>query len=224
MRALPATDSGIVPHLMRKNILFTAVALLLILATACRPKAAITPPPPPPTTQPTQPTPTLLVADDAVVVEPLPVAEQPVGAEVGEPQQQLEVVGAAVSNGFTGRFDGVLMGDNNSSAPARLELVQDGSTVSGTLSLGEGLFVDGGNCGAMPVPAGAVGATGQIDPGNADHLDAAAVFFVQGISITVDLDAELGNAGDSLGASAVIDLPLLCGRDPGISGSFGRSQ
>lgn len=125
---------------------------------------------------------------------------------------------------FAGTFEGYLTGDDNSRAPVVIDLVQNGRTVSGTIDVERGLVVDGGRCGSAAVPAGSQAAAGQVSARNPRHLDAAASFEVQGITVRVDLDADMAADGDSIEAVAKIDLPWLCGRDPVVSGEFGRVQ
>jgi hypothetical protein len=116
----------------------------------------------------------------------------------------------------------MLNGDDESSAPVTLTLAQDGPAVSGTITVGEGLFLDGGNCGATAVPAGTKSASGEVDTTTPNHLDAGASFDAQGFTIALDLDADLSADGQTLTAEATIDLPFLCGRDPVITGTFTR--
>lgn len=127
-----------------------------------------------------------------------------------------------MSGGFNGTFAGTLMGDGGSSAPATLTLTTVGNTVTGVIDVGQGLVVDGGNCGQTAVPTGAVSANGTLDAANPNRLNASSIFNVQGLSIELLLAGELSADGQTLNAQASIDLPLLCGRDPGISGSFVR--
>jgi hypothetical protein len=127
-----------------------------------------------------------------------------------------------VASGFSGTFEGTLTSDSGSSAPASLTLLQDGLTVSGTINVGQGLVVDGGNCGQTTVPAGNVSANGQLDPATPNRLDAGSMFNVQGLAIELRLVGDLSADGQTLTAQATIDLPLLCGRDPVISGTFMR--
>lgn len=123
---------------------------------------------------------------------------------------------------FTGTFAGTLSGDNGSSAPATLSLVQTGNQVSGRIEAGPGLLIDGGNCGAQAVPAGAPAAAGQTDPNNPNRLQAAINFEVQGLTITLNLGAEMSPDGQTMAVQATVDLPFICGRDPVISGTFAR--
>ncbi|MCZ2112529.1 MAG: hypothetical protein LC131_01565 [Anaerolineae bacterium] len=130
--------------------------------------------------------------------------------------------GEAAPGGFNGAFSGTLTANNGSSAPATLSLTQNGSSVSGRLSIGSGLSIDGGFCGAVAVPAGDQAASGAVDPANPNRLSAAGQFPVMGITINAGLVAELSAAGDALATQVNIDLPFICGRDASISGSFAR--
>lgn len=125
---------------------------------------------------------------------------------------------------FTGSFEGVLYGDDGSEAPVVLELVQTGRDVTGEITVGRGLIIDGGNCGVVEVPATSQTATGKTTAGAPRNLDAAAAFKVQGLTVTINLDSELSRDGQDISAEARIDLPWLCGRDPVIAGEFTRAD
>ncbi|MFO7663185.1 MAG: hypothetical protein R6X18_11410 [Chloroflexota bacterium] len=123
---------------------------------------------------------------------------------------------------FTGTFAGTMSGSEGSRADVNLVLIQNGDTVSGTIQIGQGLVIDGGNCGRQAVPAGMQSASGRTDPTNPNHLDTVAVVEVQGMAITIRLSANLSPDGQSLTSQASIDLPFLCGSDPILTGSFTR--
>jgi hypothetical protein len=191
--------------MMNFRLTFLMIILLFALVSmGCRPRPVVPSLPtvtPTPTTAPT-PTP----------------APSPTAAPTLSPAQPL----APGTGPFTGTFEGSLNGDNESSAPVTLTLAQDGSVVSGTITVGEGLFLDGGNCGATAVPAGTKSASGEVDTTTPNHLDASATFTAQGFTIALDLDADLSADGQTLTAEATIDLPFLCGRNPVITGAFTR--
>ena len=123
---------------------------------------------------------------------------------------------------FSGTFEGHLIGDRGSRAPLTLELDQDGRVITGDITLGRGLLIDGGNCGEVSVPATSQSASGTTTSRSPRHLDATSAFKVQGISVSIDLDADLSRDGEALTAVGNIDLPWLCGRDPVISGELNR--
>lgn len=125
--------------------------------------------------------------------------------------------------GFNGAFSGTLSGDNGSTAPATITLVSDGTAVTGQLDIGPGLALDAGNCGLQSVPAGTQTAAGALDPAAPNHLETSGNLSVSGFTITVRLAADLAADGQSLTARADLDLPLLCGRDAAISGTFVRN-
>lgn len=126
-------------------------------------------------------------------------------------------------SGFNGSFSGTLSGDNGSTAPATITLVSDGTAVSGQLDIGPGLALDAGNCGLQSVPAGGQTAAGTLDPAAPNHLETSGTIPVSGFTITVRLAADLAADGQTLTARADLDLPLLCGRDAAISGTFVRN-
>ena len=123
---------------------------------------------------------------------------------------------------FTGTFEGTLRGDDGSSAPVSLELVQTGRAVTGELAIGQGLTIDGANCGLVEAPSTTQTATGNTTAGAPRKLAAAATFKAQGITVTIDLDSTLSRDGKTITSEAKIDLPWLCGRDPVITGEFAR--
>jgi hypothetical protein len=159
------------------------------------------------------PTPTLIVNPDGngngafTPIGATPVQSTPIPLTPGEP--------------FDGTFSGTLNSNDGSQAPVTLVLVQEGAAVTGEITIGEGLSLDGGSCGAQAVPAGAQRASGQVDPANPNHLNAGATYIIQGFTITLNLDATLAGDGRTLTTNATIDLPFLCA-DPAISGTFTR--
>ena len=161
-------------------------------------------------------TPTLAAAPvDALPTAPPPAAGTlPVGGGT---------TGDAGSAGaFSGAFTGTLTSDDGSSAPVSLALNQSGTTVSGDITIGDGLTIDGGNCGAQAVPAGSRGISGQTDPSNPNHIEASAGYDVQGFTVTAELIADLSADGRALNGQIALSLPFLCGRNPIISGALAR--
>lgn len=205
------SDAGIVWDAMNKYRVITLAVFVLLLAACRRAPATPTPEPVPQLL----PTPTLAVAVEAsadLVQTPPEAPSEPFAPAAPEPVS------------FEGTFEGFLDGDGGSRAPVMLALTQQDATVTGTIAIGEGLFLDGGNCGATAVPAGTQVASGEVDPSTPTHLEAGASVMVQGLSITIDLDADMAADGQTLAAQATIDLPLLCGRDPVISGVLARTN
>ena len=176
------------------------------------------------------PAPTVAVVPGAATplggATPTLAALPPVGSTPGAPTDP--GTGATVApvapsgGGFNGVFSGTLSGDNGSTAPATLNLTQTGQSVSGLLSIGEGLVIDGGTCGAQAVPALEQNAAGTVDPANPNHLQTTGSIPVAGFTIGVTLTADLAADGQTLSARADLALPFLCGRNPAISGSFAR--
>jgi hypothetical protein len=190
-------------------VLVAAVGLFLITDLAGSAAPTLAPPP-----QGVVATPTL-----ASALPTLPPAGQP-DAATAAPNATLAPLGG--SGAFTGSFAGTLTSDDGSQAPINLNLTQNGATVAGDLAIGDGLTIDGGNCGAQAVPAGARSISGQIDPSNPNHIEVSAGYDVQGITITANLTADLSPDGQSLNGQILLDLPFLCGRDPVISGALAR--
>ena len=168
-------------------------------------------------------------APPAPTVVVVPAAATPTLAALPPAQSGDDMTGGALPppagdpTGFSGSFSGTLSGDNGSTAPATITLMRDGDAVTGQLDIGPGLALDAGNCGLQNVPAGSQTAAGLIDPAAPNHLETSGNIAVSGFTITVRLAADLAADGQSLTARADLDLPLLCGRDAAISGTFSRN-
>jgi hypothetical protein len=166
-------------------------------------------------TQSVPPAPTV-VFGDTLQPTPTPAALPPVGATPIGGGAAAPVAAA----GFNGSFAGTLSSENGSSAPTTLDLSQSADAVTGRLTIGDGLTLDAGNCGIQAVPAGTQTAAGQLDPANPNHLETTGNINAAGLTIAVRLTADLAADGQTLTARADLDLPLLCGTDPAISGTF----
>ncbi len=103
-----------------------------------------------------------------------------------------------------------------------MTLTQTGNDVSGQLDIGPGLVLDAGSCGAQSVPQLTQAAAGAVDPAAPNRLQTASSIPVAGFTVGILLNAELSADGQTLAARADLDLPFICGRDPVISGTFGR--
>ena len=121
---------------------------------------------------------------------------------------------------FEGTFRGTVYGDNGSKAPLTLKLNHRGELVSGTVSLGTGLYVNGGFCGAGYIPASSQVASGKTSAKNPRLLNATTYFKVAGVNVKLFLDGEVSPDGEEIEAKAKIDLPWLCGGDPIITGTL----
>lgn len=128
------------------------------------------------------------------------------------------------ANTQIGPLEGVFIGDvysdNGTSATLMLQLTQIDNQVYAIADIGEGLIVDAGFCGAVPLPAGSFSASAPIDPHRPDVLEADVTFVVSGIEVSASLVSELTDSGDQLDAEVSIDLPWLCGRNPNLRGSL----
>ena len=133
-----------------------------------------------------------------------------------------EVAATANIGPYEGAFHGVAEGDRGSSAPLKLELTHRGSQVAGKVFLGEGLYVDGGFCGTVNVPATAQYISGQTLLRNPKRLVASPTFDLGGFDLTVDFESNVSADGEVIDAEAKVDLPWFCGRDPAFSGTLYR--
>jgi hypothetical protein len=123
---------------------------------------------------------------------------------------------------YEGVFEGFVWGDKGSKAPIGLELTHRGREVEGTVVLGDGLYVSGGWCGAVQVPATEQYVSGQTDRGNARRVAVTPTFDAGGFDLTVKFESTLSTDGKTITARAKIDLPWFCGRDPVLTGSLYR--
>jgi len=125
---------------------------------------------------------------------------------------------------YQGQFSGFVSGDHNSRAPIALDLTHEDDEITGKVTIGEGLFIDGGVCGSVSVPAAEQMVTGNTAPGHPDQLDTELTFNVSNLKITVELEGHISEDGEKIEAQAKIDLPWLCGRDPVIVGALERDS
>ena len=121
---------------------------------------------------------------------------------------------------FEGTFQGTVYGDNGSKAPITLDLRHRGEAVTGTVSLGSGLYVDGGFCGAGYVPASSQVASGKASAKNPNVLNATTKFKVAGVNVKLLLNGEVSPDGEEIETRARIDLPWFCGGDPILTGTL----
>ena len=121
---------------------------------------------------------------------------------------------------YEGTFQGIAYADKDSSAPLALELTHRGNEVQGELFLGEGLTVNGGFCGTVSLPELEVAVEGETAPRNPNRLVANPTFDAGGFDLTVDFKSEVSTDGDVITATAKVDLPWFCGRDPGLAATL----
>lgn len=130
----------------------------------------------------------------------------------------------AIPGPYQGQFDGYVSGDQGSQAPIKLDLMHKGDEITGKVTIGEGLFIDGGMCGSVEVPATEEIVAGNTIPNHPDRLDTELTFNVGNLEITVNLEGQISADGEEIEAQAKIDLPWLCGRDPVIKGELARDK
>lgn len=126
---------------------------------------------------------------------------------------------------FAGTFTGNISGDGDSRAPLRLELSQQGLTVAGTATLGEGLRINaGGFCGRFPVPTASFAASETLPSADARQLEASTRVDVEGFEIPLTLKATLAPDGQTMDVEATLFTPALCSNNPTVGGTLTRSQ
>ena len=121
---------------------------------------------------------------------------------------------ATASEGlFQSKFTGTAFSDQDSSAPLTLNLTQNGNTVNGTATIGNGLKVDTGGfiCpGMVSVPSGTIDVIGSVSETNPRHLDAKSSLSTYGITITAQMISELSQDGNSMDISLDLRIPWPC--------------
>ena len=117
---------------------------------------------------------------------------------------------------YEGTFEGIAYGDRGSRAPLSLDLTHRCDKVEGIVRLGEGLYVNGGWCGAVYVPATTQYIEGQTVLGDPRRLVVSPTFDVGGFDLEVDFDSKVSADGEVMTARAKVDLPWFCGRDPAL--------
>lgn len=125
---------------------------------------------------------------------------------------------------YEGTFHGTVYGDNGSSAPLTLALTHRDDIVSGNMYIGFGLYVKGGVCGGANVPAASQYASGKTVHNNAQRLVAGSKVDVGRFDINVKLQSDVSADGDTIDATAKLDLPWLCGRDPVLNATLYRAN
>jgi hypothetical protein len=130
---------------------------------------------------------------------------------------------SGVTGPYEGTFRGAAYGDKGSSARLELELLHRGSNVTGTVSIGDGLHVDGGLCGAVDIPALSQSIAGETLGTDAHRMEANPVFEVGGLDLKVDFESNVSLTGNVISARVKIDLPWFCGRDPMLTARLYRN-
>jgi hypothetical protein len=125
---------------------------------------------------------------------------------------------------YEGTFHGTVYGDNGSRAPLTLELTHRGDTVSGNMYIGRGLYVKAGVCGGANVPSASQYASGKTVRNNPNRLVASSKVDVGRFDINIKLHSDVSRDGDTIRASAKLDLPWLCGRDPVLNATLYRAN
>lgn len=125
---------------------------------------------------------------------------------------------------FDGVFEGVVLADLGTKAPVELDLTQQGTRVTGSLSLDEGLQIDGGFCGVFDLPVFDVDIEGRTAYGDPNRIVSSPSFDAGGFELTIDFRGELSEDGETITATAKIDLPWFCGRDPRLDGELHRER
>lgn len=117
---------------------------------------------------------------------------------------------------FEGTFEGIVIGDEGSSASLTVDLTQEGADVSGTATLGEGLLVNvgAGLCpGVQIVPAATLDLNGQTSASNPRHLEKSTSLVVSGFNIGVNIAADVSADGEELSILLNLITPFPC-RNP----------
>jgi hypothetical protein len=126
---------------------------------------------------------------------------------------------------FEGKFSGIIKGDAESSSELVLDLHQTGLSVNGTATMGSGLKADASGffiCpGVVEVPQGTVDVSGTVSESNPAHLEARSGLSAMGLSIGVDVLAEISADGKTINLQMLLKLPWPC-HSPAFQGALTR--
>ena len=100
--------------------------------------------------------------------------------------------------------------------------MQRGNEVTFMVSICEGLYVDGGLCGAVEVPAIAQPFAGETMLKDERRMEANPVFDLGSFDLKVDFESTVSASGDAISARVKLDLPWFCGRDPALRATLYR--
>jgi hypothetical protein len=125
---------------------------------------------------------------------------------------------------YEGVFSGSVRGDNGSQAPIALKLTHRNEHVEGSLSLGEGLYVNGGRCGGAKIPSSEQYFVVKTQPGKPHHLSTQLKVNVSKYKIGLNLETVISEDGNTITSKVCVDLPWVCGRDPVLRGTLYRSE
>ena len=127
---------------------------------------------------------------------------------------------------FTGVFEGTVVGDANSSAPVKADLIQNGAQVSGTAAIGDGLLVDVGSVfcpGLQAVPATTMDLSSQTLPNNPYRLEEDTTIQLQGFDIGVQVIANASEDGETVTVKLNLAIPWPC-RSIALASTLSRVQ
>jgi hypothetical protein len=112
---------------------------------------------------------------------------------------------------FQGTFSGTIIGDQNTRASITLNLTQNGDNVTGTATVGEGLYVFSGflPIGVTSLPSECLNVIGIQDTENDHRLETALITSKSGITVGVAV-ADLPVDCKTMSVHIKLDIPLLC--------------
>jgi hypothetical protein len=126
---------------------------------------------------------------------------------------------------FQGTFKGTAIGDQGSSAPLALSLLQNGSIVTGIAAVGDGIEVDTGGfvCpGLVSVPSGTIGVNGIVSGQDPRHLEAQSSLSASGLTIIAEVLADLSADHNTMNIQLKLNIPWPC-HGTTIKGTLTRS-
>jgi len=114
---------------------------------------------------------------------------------------------------YQGTFTGTATGDSGSSAQLTLNLLQNGTEVSGTATIGEGLMVDTGGfvcLGVVSIPSGTIDVQGSVFSQDLRHLEATSSVTAKGLTITGSVTADMSQDGRNMDIALNLNIPWPC--------------
>jgi hypothetical protein len=125
---------------------------------------------------------------------------------------------------FEGVFSGSVRGDNGSQAPIALKVTHRDEKVEGSLTIGEGLYVNGGRCGGAQIPFTEQYFSVKTHPEKPHQLSTQVKVKVSKYKVGVNFVSLISEDGSKITSRVSIDLPWICGRDPVLTGVLYRNE
>lgn len=138
-----------------------------------------------------------------------------------------QIAFASTNSGlYQGTFTGTAIGNCGTSAPLTLNLTQNGNSVTGTATIGNGIEVNTGNSpcpGLVSVPSGTMNFNGIVSRRDPRHLEATSDISILGMTITSDVVTKLSQDNNTMHIQLNLNIPWPC-ESTTLKATLNRSQ